>query len=209
MQKLSDYVAEFLAARSVEHVFMLTGGGAMHLNDSIAYQPGIQVIFNHHEQACATAAEGYARTSGKIGVLNVTTGPGGINALTGVFGAWTDSIPLLVLSGQVKKETCVTSYNIPGLRQLGDQEANIIELAKVITKYAIQVNDPILIRYHLEKAFYLATTGRPGPCWVDIPMDVQGARIEPAELIGFSPEGEGLVPEWDTEPLAYPMPGNP
>ena len=163
---------------------------------SIAHQPGIQVIFNHHEQACATAAEGYARTSGKIGVMNVTTGPGGTNALTGVFGAWTDSIPLLVLSGQVKQETCVTSYNIPGLRQLGDQEANIIEMAKVITKYAIQVTDPNRIRYHLEKAFFLATSGRPGPCWLDIPMDVQGAKIEPA-VGGFSPEQEGLVEKWD------------
>ncbi len=159
------------------------------------------MIYNHHEQACAIAAEGYARITGRIGVLNVTTGPGGTNTLTGILGAWTDSIPLLVISGQVKQETCVTSYDIPGLRQLGDQEANIIEMVKGITKYAIQVTSPSNIRYHLEKALFLATTGRPGPCWLDIPMDIQGAQINPNELVAFSPEGEGLVMNWDANLL--------
>jgi acetolactate synthase-1/2/3 large subunit len=133
------------------------------------------------------AAEGYARVSGRIGVLNVTTGPGGINALNGVFGAWTDSIPMLVISGQVKRETCITSYQIPGLRQIGDQEADIISMAKGITKYAVTITDPQTIRYHLERALHLATTGRPGPCWLNVPIDVQASQIDPATLPAYNP----------------------
>jgi len=128
------------------------------------------------------AAEGYARVSGGVGVINVTTGPGGINALNGVFGAWTDSIPMLVISGQVKRETCITSYQIPGLRQIGDQEADIISMAKSITKYSVTITDPHTIRYHLERALHLATTGRPGPCWLNVPIDVQSSQIDPATL---------------------------
>src|SRR5438128_7322008 len=137
---------------------MLTGGGAMHLNDSLGHDPRIKVICNHHEQACAMAAEGYARVSGGVGVINVTTGPGGINALNGVFGAWTDSIPMLVVSGQVKRETCMATYNLPGLRQLGDQEVDIVSMVKGITKYAVLVKDPETIRYHLERALFLTTS---------------------------------------------------
>jgi acetolactate synthase I/II/III large subunit len=183
--KLSDYLARYLADYGVRHVFMLTGGGAMHLNDSLGHEPRISVICNHHEQACAMAAEGYARITGQVGVINVTTGPGGINALNGVFGAWTDSIPMLIISGQVKRETMMTTYNIPGLRQLGDQEADIISMVKGITKYAVTVTEPNSIRYHLEKALHLATSGRPGPCWLDIPIDVQASPIELDKLISY------------------------
>ena len=186
--KISDYLASFLADYGVRHVFMVTGGGAMHLNDAFGREKRIQYICNHHEQACAMAAEGYARVTGQVGVLNVTTGPGSINALNGVFGAWTDSIPLLVISGQVKLETCMTSYQLPGLRQLGDQEADIIPMVQGITKYAVMVKDPQTIRFHLEKALYLAKSGRPGPCWIDIPIDVQAAKINPSNLPGFTPD---------------------
>ncbi len=198
--KLSHYLAQRLADYGVRHVFMLTGGGAMHLNDSLGHEPRIEVICNHHEQACAMAAEGYARTTGKIGVINVTTGPGGINALNGVFGAWTDSIPMLVISGQVKRETYLRTYDLPDLRQLGDQEADIISMARGITKYAVTIHDPATIRYHLDKALYLATSGRPGPCWLDIPVDVQSAMVEPATLAGYDPEEDRLY--WDMETIA-------
>jgi acetolactate synthase-1/2/3 large subunit len=176
-----------LADFGVRHVFMLTGGSAMFLNDAIGHEPHIQCVFNHHEQACAMAAEGYARITNTPGVLNVTSGPGGINALNGVFGAWVDSVPMLVISGQVKRETLLATYKIPGLRQIGDQEADIISMAKGITKYAILVDDPATIHYHLEKAWYLAQSGRPGPCWLDIPIDVQTCQIEPDKLQGYDP----------------------
>jgi acetolactate synthase-1/2/3 large subunit len=198
--KLSDYLARRIADYGVRHLFMVVGGGAMHLNDSFGYEPRIKHICNHHEQACAMAAEGYARVTGKIGVINVTTGPGGINALNGVFGAWTDSIPMLIVSGQVKRETCMATYNIPGLRQLGDQEADIISMVKGITKYAVLVTDPSSIRYHLEKALYLATSGRPGPCWLDIPVDVQSSLIDESSLPAYDPEED--KPHWDLDLLS-------
>lgn len=185
--RVSEYIANHLAELGVRHIFMLTGGGAMFLNDALGNQAGIQPIFNHHEQASSIAAEGYARITNTPGVINVTTGPGGINALNGVFGAWVDSIPMLVLSGQVKRETLVSSYNIPGLRQIGDQEADIIGMVKGITKYAVLVTDPQTIRYHLERAWHLCKTGRPGPCWLDIPIDVQSSQIDPASLKGYDP----------------------
>lgn len=187
MIRVADYIAKTLADRDVRHVFMLTGGGAMFLNDAFGLEKRIRLIFNHHEQACAMAAEGYARTTGKVGVINVTTGPGGINALNGVFGAWTDSIPMLIISGQVKRETCLASYNIPGLRQLGDQEADIISMVKGITKYAVMVTDPQTVRYHLDKAWHLATSGRPGPCWLDIPIDVQSSLVNADQLPVYNP----------------------
>jgi len=186
--RIADYIFRTLADRGVRHVFMVTGGGAMHLNDAIGREPRIKYICNHHEQACAMAAEAYARVTGKIGVINVTTGPGGINALNGVFGAFTDSIPILVVSGQVKRETCLSTYGLVGkLRQLGDQEIGIVAMVKNITKYAVMVIEPESIRYHLERAIYLATSGRPGPCWVDVPVDVQGTKIDPASLRGYDP----------------------
>jgi acetolactate synthase-1/2/3 large subunit len=185
--KVSDYIVERLAEWGVRHIFLVTGGGAMHLNDSIGKEPRIQYVCNHHEQASAMAAEGYARISGQPGVVNVTTGPGGINALNGVFGAWTDSVPMLVISGQVKRDTCMRTQGITGLRQLGDQEADIIAMVANITKYAVMIDDPQSIRYHLERAWRLAQSGRPGPCWIDIPVDVQAASIDPVGLRGYNP----------------------
>jgi acetolactate synthase-1/2/3 large subunit len=195
--KLSDFVVSRLADWGVRNVFLVTGGGAMHLNDSIGNNSRIRYICNHHEQACAMAAECYARVSGVPGVINVTTGPGGINALNGVFGAWTDSIPMLVLSGQVKRETCMAVARTNGLRQLGDQEVDIISMVKGITKYAVLVDDPSSIRYHLERAWHLARLGRPGPCWLDIPVDVQSASVHESQLAGYDPHEDG--PDWNRE----------
>jgi acetolactate synthase-1/2/3 large subunit len=196
MIRLADYIFSVLADRGVRHIFLVTGGGAMHLNDAIACERRIRYICNHHEQASAIAAEGYARVAGQIGVVNVTAGPGGINALNGVFGAFTDSIPMLVVSGQAKRETCMASYDLPGLRQLGDQEVDIVSMVKPITKYAKLVLDPLRIRYELERALHLATSGRPGPCWLDIPVDVQSTQIEPDQLAGYSA---------DEDPLPYDL----
>jgi len=193
--RVSEYIAKTLADFGVRHVFMLTGGGAMFLNDALGNQAGIQPIFNHHEQAASIAAEGYARVTNTPGVINVTTGPGGINAMNGVFGAWVDSIPMLVLSGQVKRETLLSSYDVPGLRQIGDQEADIISMVKGITKYAVLVNDPESIRYHLEKAWYLCRSGRPGPCWLDIPIDVQSSQIDPDSLNDYVPDDVQAIDE--------------
>jgi acetolactate synthase-1/2/3 large subunit len=195
--KLSDYVAGRIADHGITQVFMMTGGGAMHLNDSFGYEPRMRCLFNHHEQACAIAAEGYARVTGRPALLNVTTGPGGVNALTGVYGAWTDSIPMLIVSGQVKRETMMASYDLPGLRQLGDQEIDIISMARGITKYSEAVMDPKSIRYCIEKALHLATSGRHGPCWLDIPIDVQAAHIDPDELAGYDPDENR--PAWSHE----------
>ena len=200
--KLSDYLIGQLADWGVRHIFLVTGGGAMHLNDSIGKEARIQFVCNHHEQASAMAAEAYARVSGLPGVVNVTTGPGGINALNGVFGAWTDSITMLVVSGQVKRETCMRALGITGLRQLGDQEADIVAMVANITKYAVLVDDPLSIRYHLERAWHLAQGGRPGPCWLDIPVDVQGMSIDPATLRGYDPaEDESALNTIDGEQL--------
>jgi acetolactate synthase-1/2/3 large subunit len=189
--KLSDYVFARLKEWGARHVFLVTGGGAMHLNDSIGTS-GLHYICTHHEQAAAMAAEGYARITNTPGVLNVTTGPGGINALNGVFGAWTDSIPMLILSGQVKRETCMVTYGLTDLRQLGDQEVDIIRMVKGITKYAVFVSEPESIAYHLERAWYLAQNGRPGPCWLDIPVDVQSTQVDPDKLRHYDPQEDAL-----------------
>ena len=185
--KLSDYVAQKLVDMGVEHVFMVTGGGAMHLNHSFGTHKQLDCIFNHHEQACAIGAEAYYRLTNKLPVVNVTSGPGGTNAITGVYGAFVDSVAMLVISGQVKWETTVRSTGLP-LRQYGDQELDIEELVRSVTKYCEMVTDPQTIRYQLEKAFYIATSGRPGPVWLDIPLNVQGAQIDPESLTGFDPK---------------------
>ena len=198
--KLSDYVINRLVDWGVRHVFLVTGGGAMHLNDSIAGESRLTYICNHHEQASAMAAEAYARVTGKPGILNVTTGPGGINALNGVFGAWTDSIPMLVLSGQVKRETCMRAHKLSGLRQLGDQEVDIVRMVSGITKYAQMIEDPESIRYHLERAYYLATHGRSGPCWLDIPVDVQPAKIDECSLRAYDPKEDEIT--WNRAEIA-------
>jgi len=184
MIKLSDYIAQKIVDYGIQHVFMITGGGAMHLNHSLGSHKKLSCIFSHHEQACAIGAEAYARLSNRLAVVNVTSGPGGTNAITGVYGAYVDSIPMLILSGQVKWETTVRSTGLP-LRQYGDQELDIEELVRPITKYCFMVTDPESIRYHLEKALYLATSGRPGPVWLDIPLNVQASKIDPEKLKGF------------------------
>ena len=182
--KVAQYIADFLVNKGVEHMFTVTGGGAMHLNDAFGHKEGLQCIYNHHEQACAIAAEGYARLTGKIAAVCVTTGPGGTNAITGVVGGWQDSIPMFVISGQVKRVTTTWSTDVP-LRQLGDQEFQIVDCAKYMTKYSYMITEPTQIRYHLEKAWYLANNGRKGPVWLDVPVDVQAAWIETDELEGF------------------------
>lgn len=185
--KLSDWVAGQLAAHGIRDIFMLTGGGAMHLNHSLGTHPALKTTFTHHEQALAMAAEAYYRLTNRLAVVNVTSGPGGTNAITGVYGAFVDSIGMLVISGQVKIETTVRHTGLP-LRQYGDQELDIEELVRPVTKYVTMVTDPRSIRYHLEKAIYLATSGRPGPVWLDIPLDVQAAKIDPDDLLpGFDP----------------------
>lgn len=196
--KVSDYIADFLVKNDIRHVFTVTGGGAMHLNDSLGHKKELTCIYNHHEQASAIAAEGYARLSGKLAAVCVTSGPGGTNAITGVLGGWLDSIPMLVLSGQVKRETTVWATDIP-LRQLGDQEFNIISSVSSMTKYAVMVVDPNEIRYHLEKALFLALNGRMGPVWLDIPLDVQAARVETESLKAFDPKelDKSENPEYD------------
>ena len=182
--KLSDYIAKRLKEHGVEHFFMVSGGGAMHLNDSLG--KAIPYTANHHEQACAIAAEGYARVNQKLAVVNVTTGPGGLNCLNGVFGQWTDSVPVLYISGQVKFTTTMASCPEISLRQLGDQEVDIVTSVKHLTKYSKMVTEPNEIKYHIDRAIYEATTGRMGPVWLDIPMNVQGAMIEEKELLEFN-----------------------
>jgi acetolactate synthase-1/2/3 large subunit len=191
MIKVSDYIARRLHELGCRHVFMVTGGAAMHLNDSFARASSpYQVVFCHHEQACAIAAEGLYRAAGKIGVVNVTAGPGGLNTLTGVMGQWTDSIPAIYVSGQVKHSTTLDCCREIPLRQLGDQEVDIISVVSPLTKYAVSVEDPGAVRYELEKAFHLATVGRMGPVWLDIPMDVQGAMVDETTLRAFLPPVE-------------------
>jgi acetolactate synthase I/II/III large subunit len=188
--KLSDYVFERVAAWGVRHVFMVPGGGAMHLNDSLGRCKDIAFVCNHHEQACAIAAEAYARVTNNLGVALVTSGPGGTNAITGVAGAWQDSTPCLFISGQVKRADIARQRT---LRQLGVQEIDIVSIVSPITKYAVTILDPASVRYHLEKAVYIAKEGRPGPAWIDIPLDVQAAAIEPDALQGFDPAGEARL----------------
>lgn len=198
MIKVSDFIFKHLVERhAVEHVFMVTGGGAMHLNDSIGRTEGLSYVCNHHEQASAMAAEGYYRASGKLCVTNVTTGPGGTNAITGVLGQWCDSIPALYISGQVKQSTTIHACPDLALRQLGDQEANIVDLVGPITKMAVMVTDPADIKYYLDKAIYIALDGRPGPVWLDVPLDVQGAVIDESQLREFDPS-ELARPEGET-----------
>jgi acetolactate synthase-1/2/3 large subunit len=190
--RVADYIAQCLAAHGLKHVFMVTGGGAMHLNDALSRNRNLKPVCLHHEQACAMAAEAYCRLSGRLAVVNVTTGPGGINALNGVHGAYTDSIGMVVISGQVKRETIVSSYDLP-LRQLGDQEADIIGMVQGITKYAMLLREPDDVRYVMEKALHLAASGRPGPVWIDVPVDVQGALIDPETLRGYTPEADDFL----------------
>ena len=196
--RLADYVADFLVEHGVTDAFSVVGGGAMHLNDALGHKHGLKVTYNHHEQACAIAAEAYARLDNKIAAVCVTTGPGGTNALTGVVGGWLDSIPMFIISGQVRYDTTARyalQYTETPLRAMGDQEYDIVKSVEPMTKYATMIEDPKQIRYALEKAWHLATTGRPGPVWIDIPVNFQGGYIETEELEGYDPaEDDVLLP---------------
>lgn len=195
-QRLADYVADFLVKNGIKDCFMVTGGGAMHLNDALGHKEGLHCTFNHHEQACAIAAEGYARIHNQVAAVCVTTGPGGTNAITGVLGGWLDSIPMLILSGQVRYDT-TARYNeqftggLP-LRAVGDQEFDITKAVSSMCKYAVMLEDAQKIRYVLEKAFCLMKSGRPGPVWIDIPVNFQGTEIETDTLEPYRPEETGV-----------------
>ena len=194
--RVADYVMRFIAGQGVKHVFLVVGGGAMHLNDALARCSDLEYICNHHEQASAIAAEAYAKATNNLGVCLVTTGPGGTNAITGLAAAWLDSTPCLFVSGQVKRADSMYRPDGTrlGVRQRGIQEVDIVSIVKPLTKYAVTVNDPTSIRYHLEKAVHLARTGRPGPVWIDIPIDVQAAPI-----------GEIALPGCDRSEIAEPV----
>jgi len=196
--RLADYIADFLADKGVTDVFSVVGGGAMHLNDALGHHDKLHVTYNHHEQACAIAAEAYARIDNKIAAVCVTTGPGGTNAITGVVCGWLDSIPMFIVSGQVRYDTTARyalQYTGEPLRAMGDQEYDIVKSVEHMTKYAVMIEDPMSIRYHLERAWHLAITGRPGPVWIDVPVNFQGMYIETDELNGYDPaEDDSKLP---------------
>ena len=213
--KLANYISETLVANGITQNFSVTGGGAMHLNDAFGHQKGMHTLYQHHEQACAMAAESYARIYNRPALLCVTSGPGGTNAITGVLGAWLDSIPMLIISGQVRYDNTARwaeEQNGTRLRAMGDQEFDITKSIDCMTKYSEMLTDPYRVRYALEKCIYLSQTGRPGPCWLDIPVDIQGKFIETDELIGFDPAdyaagGDGWATAPDATPRsdAYPL----
>ncbi|MGD0998004.1 MAG: thiamine pyrophosphate-binding protein [Thermoleophilia bacterium] len=202
MIRVADYVMARCAAAGLRRAFLVTGGAAMFLNDALRRETAIAHTCMHHEQAAAMAAEGYARVSGRPAIVSVSSGPGAINALNGVFGAWTDSLPMIVVSGQVKRETAMGSY--PGLRvrQLGDQEVDIVPMVKGITKFATCLNDPGDVRCCVERALWLATHGRQGPVWLDIPVDVQSCLVDEAALCGYDPGAEPATAVDDVAAMA-------
>ncbi len=187
--KLSDYVVDFLIQRGLRHIFLLPGGGCMHLADSVGKRPELDYVCCLHEQACAFAAEAYGEFTNEFGCALVTAGPGGTNAITGVACAWIESSPCLFLSGQAKRVDLIGNRPLP-VRSMGQQEVDIVSVVKPLTKYAVTILDPLAIRAHLERALWLATHGRKGPVWIDIPLDVQAAQVEPAQLAGFIPPAE-------------------
>ena len=200
-QKVSDYIADRLAQEGICQVFTVTGGGAMHLNDSLGHHPGLSCLYQHHEQAAAMAAEAYARVDNRMAAVCVTSGPGATNAITGALCAWMDSIPMIVLSGQVRYDTTVRHSGLK-IRTMGVQEYDITPSVEPMTKYAVMVTDPLTIRYHLERAIYLAKTGRPGPCWLDLPLNIQSAIIETDDLRAYDPkEDEKELPVPVTEEM--------
>lgn len=205
MPTVASYCFEFLARKGVHQAFLFTGGMAMHLNDALALEDRLHTVCCHHEQGCSLAAEGYAHVTGRPAVVVVTAGPGAINAMTGVFGAYVDGLPMIVLSGQSKRETTCAAYGLVGqLRQTGEQEAQIVPMVRNITVYAASVTDPSRIRYELEKAWHKATSGRPGPVWLEIPVDVQGMSIDPETLPAFPLP---LVPPADLSGTAHDVAG--
>lgn len=195
-KRVADIIAEILVEHDITDVFSVVGGGAMFLNDAFGHNEKLNVMFNHHEQACAIATEGYVRASGKMAAVCVTTGPGGINALNGVLGSFQDNCPMIVISGQVRYETTADSTGLP-LRFMGEQEHNIVDTVKPLTKYSVMVKNVKDIRYEVEKAIYIAKEGRKGPCWVDVPLNIQGAIVEENTLHHFEPEIS--VNDWNKE----------
>lgn len=195
-KRVADIIAEILIKHNITDLFSVVGGGAMFLNDAFGHNDKLHVIFNQHEQACTIAAEGYVRASGKMAAVCVTTGPGGINALNGVLGAFQDNYPMIVISGQVRYETTADSTGLP-LRFMGEQEHNIVDTVKPLTKYAVMVKNVLDVRYEVEKAIYLAQEGRKGPCWVDVPLNIQGAVVEENDLGEYVPEEK--VYTWNKE----------
>lgn len=190
--RVTDYIVNRLREAGVNTVFMLNGGGMMHLVDAIGRSEGMQYVCSHHEQASAMAADGYARLSGRLGVCCATAGPGATNILTGVVGAWQDSAPTLFLTGQSKSTQTIARSGIPGLRQFGTFEVDIVPIMQSVTKYCHMVIDAKSVRYHLEKAIHLATSGRPGPVLLDLPLDIQGALVDPEKLVGYTPDDATL-----------------
>ncbi len=202
--KVSDYIANYMVEHGIHDCFSVVGGGAMHLNDSLGHKEGLHTTYHHHEQAASIAAEAYFRVNNELALLCVTSGPGAINALNGVAGAYMDSIPMIVLSGQTKSTLTVQHSKLP-LRTLGNQEFDIIPCVKGMTKYSVMITDPLTIRKHLDIAISMAVLGRPGPCWLDIPLDIQGAYVEEADLIGYDPNKDGAVAENSN---GFPLPSH-
>lgn len=195
--KIADWIADFLVDQGIHYNFTVPGGGAMHLNMSLGHQEGLTNIFVQHEQAASIAAEGYFRATNELPVVCCTTGPGGTNTLTGVLGAWLDSIPMLIISGQVRYATTARAAGIP-VRAMGDQEYDITPMVAHMTKYAEMIHEPEMVKYHFQKALYLARNGRPGPVWLDVPLDIQGGYFDPKDFIEFTPdevEDDNAVPE--------------
>lgn len=182
--KLSDYVVKFFEGQTVKDIFMVSGGGCMHLVDSFGRSEKIKYWCTEHEQAAAMAAEAYAKMKNDIGLVLTTSGPGATNTLTGVLDCWQDSTPVIFISGQSKSTQTVLRSGITGLRQFGVQEGNIIPIVESITKYAVEVDNEEKIRYCLEKATHIAKSGRPGPVWLSIPLDIQSADVNPDSLGG-------------------------
>ena len=195
-KRIADLIADILVKHNITDMFSVVGGGAMFMNDAFGHDDRINVMFNHHEQACAIAAEGYVRECGKMAAVCVTTGPGGTNTLTGILGAFQDNYPIIVISGQVRYETTAASTGLP-LRFMGEQEHNIVDTVKPLTKYAVMVTKPEDIQYEIEKAIHIALDGRKGPTWVDVPLNIQGAIIETDELRHF--ETENVETKWNKQ----------
>jgi len=194
--RVADYMAHKVVEAGADCFFVLTGGMAMHLNDAFGREPSLRYYCNHHEQASAMAADAYARQTGRLGVAMATSGPGATNLLTGLVGAYQDSVPVIFFTGQCKRVETVRGRNIPGLRQCGFLEVDIVPMVESVTKYAAYVESPERARYHIEKAIHLARTGRPGPVLLDVPLDVQAAP--------FPEDSEGYTPEEDAVPVCDP-----
>lgn len=201
--KIAEWMADYLVERGIRYNFTVPGGGAMHMNVAFGHKEGLTCIYVQHEQSAAIAAEGFVRMYNELPLVCCTTGPGGTNTLTGVVGAWLDSIPMLIVSGQVRYETTARAAGVP-VRAMGDQEFDITRVVEPMTKYAVMISDPKTMKYHLDKALYLAQHGRPGPVWLDVPLDVQGAYIDTDDFVEFDPAecAYDLAPDADEAVIA-------